>query len=134
MVQYIATLVGSLSGVQQVYIGAPESIGARVSAYVTLGDLTPQPKANQVASRNPQAMVTFVYKVAGAEQTAELIICDLVDALTTAVYADRTLGGTSQSAEMDMGLNNQPAYMATASGEFRRYVVLITGLQTASTP
>lgn len=134
MLQYIQTLVAGLSGLQQTYVGAPESIAARVSAFVTIGDLTPYPKANQLAQRNPEVMVTFVYRVAGAEQTAELIVCSLVDELTTAVYADRTLGGTSQTAELNMGINREPAYMAIAGSEFRRYVVLITGQQTASTP
>lgn len=134
MLQQVATLVAGLAGVQHVYIGVPEAIDSRVSAYVTLGDLTPQPKANQLAYRNPEVMVTFAYRVAGAEQTAELLICDLVDELTAAIYADRTLAGTSQSAEMTMSLNNQPQYMAVAGSEFRRYMVVITGLQTATTP
>ena len=57
-----------------------------------------------------------------------------MDGPTAAVYAGRTLAGTSQSAEMTMSLNNQPQYMAVAGSEFRRYMVVITGLQTATTP
>lgn len=134
MLQRVSTIVQGLAGLQQGYIGVPESIGARVSAYVTIGDLTPQPQATQVAKRNPGVLVTFVYRVAGAEQTAELLICALVDELTVEIYADRTLNGTSQNATMDMSMNSQPAYVAVAGSEFRRYLVLITGLQTASTP
>lgn len=134
MLQYIQTLVAGLSGLQQTYIGAPESIATRVNAFVTIGDTTPRPKANQLAQRNPEVMVTFAYRVAGAEQNAELTVCSLVDELTMAVYADRTLGGTSQSAELNMGINREPAYMDIGASEVRRYVVLITGLQTASTP
>jgi hypothetical protein len=134
MLQYVATLVGALPGIQQTYIGVPEAIDSRVSAYITIGDLTPRPHANQVARRNPVVMVTFVYRVEGSEQTAELLVCDLVDALTAVVFADRTLSGTSQDAVMDMSLNTQPAYMAVAGSEYRRYIVLISGLQTTSTP
>lgn len=134
MLQYVATLVTNLTGIQQVFIGVPESIGARVSAYATLGDLTPRRKANQLAYRDPRVLVTFAYRVQGAEQTAELAIGNLVDELTAAIYADESLGGTSQAAEMDMSMNDQPAYMAVAGTEFRRYLVLITGRQTATVP
>jgi hypothetical protein len=134
MLQYVATLVGGLAGMQATYIGVPESISSRVSAYVTLGDLTPRPFATQVAQREPQVMVTFAYRVAGAEQSAELTIADMVDELTAAIYADRSLGGTSQNAVLSMSMNSNPAYMAVAGAEFRAYYVLITGLQTASTP
>jgi len=134
MLQAVNGLVAGLAGLQQTYIGVPEAIDSRVSAYVTIGNLTPMPKANQLAYRDPQVVVTFAYRVAGAEQTAELLICDLVDELTAAVYADRTLGGSSQSATMDMTANTTPAYMAVAGSEFRRFVVIITGLQTSTTP
>jgi len=134
LLQYVATLVSGLAGLQQTYIGAPESIASRVSAYVTLGDLTPSPHATQVARREPQIVVAFAYRVAGAEQSAELMIADLVDELTAAVYADRSLGGTSQNAVLDMSKNVQPAYMAVAGAEFRVYYTVITGLQTTSTP
>lgn len=134
MLNAVAGIVTGLTGLQQVYIGVPEAIESRVSAYITIGDLTPAPKANQLAYRDPQVVVTLVYRVAGAEQTAELLICDLVDELTAAVYADRTLGGSSQSATMDMSMNTTPAYMAVAGSEFRRFMVVITGLQTSTTP
>jgi hypothetical protein len=134
MLQYVATLVGTLPGLQQVYIGVPESIESKVSAYVTIGDLTPRPFATQVAQRDPDVMVTFAYRVVGAEQTAELLICDLVDALTAAIYADRSLGGTSQNATLSMVANREPRYMAVAGAEFRSYVAVVSGLQTTSTP
>jgi hypothetical protein len=134
MLQAVATMVAGLAGLQQNYIGVPEALDAQVTAYVTLGDFTPRPQATQVARREAHIMVTFAYRVAGAEQTAEFMIADLVDELTAAVYADRSLGGTSQTAEMDMSMNMSPAYMAVAGSEFRRYVVLIKGLQTTSTP
>lgn len=134
MLQQVATIVSGLTGLQQEYIGAPEAIDARVAAYVTLGDATPRPRANQVAIREPEIMVTFVYRVAGSEQTAELLIASLVDELSAAIFADRTLAGTSDDAVMDMTMNRQPAYMAIAGAEFRRYIVVITGKQTTSTP
>lgn len=135
MLQYVQALVAGLSGMQQSSIGAPESQAARVSAYATLGDLTPRPKANQLAYRNPEVLVMLTYRVASAEQSAELLIGQLVDELTAAVYADRTLGGTVQSCEMDMSDNHRnPPYVEIGAEEVRGYVVRITGLQTATTP
>lgn len=134
MLQYVAGLVAGLSGIQQASIGVPEALDSRVSSFVTIGDLTPVSQPTQQARREPQVLVTFAYRVGGDESAAELLICDLVDELTAAVYADRSLGGTSQSALLDMRMNAQPTYMSVAGSEFRRYAVLITGLQTTAAP
>lgn len=134
MLQYVNTMVQALPSLQHSYIGVSEAIDSKVNAWVTLGDCTPSPQATQTARREPEVLVTFVYRVAGDQQTAELGIASLVDEITSAVYADRSLGGTSQNAVMDMSLNRDPAYMNVAVAETRRYIVIIRGLQTKNTP
>ncbi|GAC1326392.1 MAG: hypothetical protein NVSMB2_25480 [Chloroflexota bacterium] len=134
MLSYVNSVVSNLTALQQSYIGVPEAIESQVSAYVTLGATTPYMKANQLAQREPHILVTFAYRVEGSESTAELLICDLVDALTSVIYADRTLGGTTHTVEMDMSMNANPAYMAVAGSEFRRYIVLLKGSQQQSVP
>lgn len=134
MLQYVNTMVQGLPTLQQSYIGVSEAIAAKVNAWVTLGDCTPSPQATQTAERKPEVVVTFVYRVAGDQQTAELGVAALVDELTAAVYLDRSLGGTSQNATLDMSLNRDPAYMNVSVAEVRRYIVIIRGLQTTNTP
>jgi hypothetical protein len=134
MLQYVNTMVQALPTLQQSYIGVSEAIAAKVNAWVTLGDCTPSPQATQTVRREPEVVVTFVYRVAGDQQAAELGICALVDELTAAIYADRSLGGTSQNATLDMSLNRDPAYMNVSVAEVRRYIAIVRGLQTTNTP
>lgn len=134
ILQYVNTMVQGLPSLQKSGLGVTESIAAKANAWVTLGDCTPSPQATQTARREPEVMVTLAIRVSGDEAAAELLVARVVDELTVAVYADRSLGGTSQNAIMDMSLNRDPAYMAVAVSEVRRYIVVIRGLQTMNTP
>lgn len=130
----LVTLVTGLVGVQAVYKGVPESISHRVSAYVTLGGQRPYDKAAGLRGREMSYRISFVYRVAGAEATAEDAVADLIDALEAALYADRTLGGTVESLEASFSAADEPRYVPVAGQEFREYPVLVAVKQTRNYP
>lgn len=134
MLQYVNSMVQGLPSMQASGIGVTEAIAARVAAWVTLGPCETSPQATQTAKFEPEVMVTLMYRVSGDQQMAELGVGVLVKELIMAVYADRSLGGTSQNAVMDTRLNRDPAYMNVSVAEVRRYIVIIRGLQTMNTP
>jgi hypothetical protein len=129
----LAALLTGLSGVQAVHTGVPESLGARVSAYVTLAAQRVQDKAaSGLLQREADYFVGIGYRVAGAEATAEADLAALLDAFIAAVYADRTLSGTVASAGLDLTLANSPQYQAVAGVEFRVYPVIVHTTQRAT--
>jgi hypothetical protein len=130
MLTKVQTIVTGIAGVQQVYVGVPESIGVRVAAYITLGPATPDPKTTGVQYRvEPQVMVTFAYRVAGAEAGAEVKLAQLVKAFTLALLADRTMGGVTSDLHIDTAGAGLPRYTAVAGSEFREWPMTIIGSQ-----
>lgn len=134
MLQCVNMMVQNLPTMQQSGIGVTEAIATKIAAWVTLGPCPTSPQATQTARFEPEVMVTLIYRVSGDQQSAELGVAALVKELILAVYADRTLGGTSQDAVMDTSLNRDPAYMNVSVAEMRRYIMIIRGLQTMNTP
>ena len=130
----LETIVSGLAGVQATYIGVPQSLGNAVCAYITLGGQRPFDKAGGLRQREMQYRVVFAYRVAGDVATAEETIADLLDALETALYADRTLGGTVESLEADFSAASEPRYVATAGMEFREYPVAVIVKQSRNYP
>lgn len=126
----LKTIVSGLTGVQAVYVGVPLSLSHKVCAYITLGGQRPFDKAGGLRQREQRYRITFAYRVAGAEATAEGTIADLLDALEAALYVDRTLGGTVQSLEADFSAADDPQYADFAAQEFRRYPVVVTVKQS----
>jgi hypothetical protein len=84
------SLVAGLAGVQSVKDGVPESLANQVCAYITLGGQRVFDKAGGLASADCNYRVTFGYRVAGAEASAEATLAAVIDAFKTAFLAART--------------------------------------------
>lgn len=125
----IKTKLLALSGMGSVQIGVPESVGPRVSAYITMGSMPSVRKTTEVVRREARYFVNMAYRVDGAETTAETTLMGLADAFLSALYADLTLGGTCKSIEIDTGLADTPDYQLRAGKEYREYPFIITAAQ-----
>ncbi len=129
--QLLSVLQG-LSGIGATQIGAPESVGPRVAAYVTMGSQATGRKATGVTQREGRFFVLFVYRVDGAEATAETTLMILVDAFLAALHADLTLAGTVLSLEANSQAADEPEYQLRAGKEYREYPVIVTVTQQGS--
>lgn len=129
--QLVAVLQG-LSGIGAVQIGAPESVGPRVAAYVTLGSQTTSRKTSGTMLRETRFFCMFAYRVDQAEATAETTLMGLVDAFLTALNADLTLGGTVNSLEASSQGADEPDYQLRSGKEYREYPVIVTVVQRDS--
>lgn len=127
--EYIVAMVDAIPNLTKVYRGVPASIDMGSVAYVALlGQAVPE-RAQGVLRRRARYMVTFAYKVAGAEDVAEARLAGHADALIVAYYADRTLGGTCDSSEIDLSIPDAPDYRALAGQEYRMFPIVITAIQ-----
>lgn len=122
----IVTILEGLAGMGVVQIGAPESVGPRVSAYVSMGSQRVMKKAAGVVGREARIFVQLAYRVDGAETTAETTLMGLVDDLIDALNADVTLGGVVSGSEIDTGMADEPDYQLRAGKEYREYPVVVT--------
>jgi len=129
---YLYSLLAGLTGMQQVYKGPPESFSTQVAAYVALAGQHVADKMTHTLQREANYFIGFVYRVDQAQDTAELTVAGLLDAFITAFFADRTLGGTALSAQLDLSLANEPRYEVIAGQEFRVYPVRVTVRQMQS--
>lgn len=123
--QLLAVLNG-LSGMGAAQIGAPESIGPRVSAYVTMGGFSAPLHATGVWQREQRFTVMFAYRVDGAETTAETTLMSLVDAFCVALAADFSLSGSVKSILVDSSAADEPDYQLHAGKEYREYPLSVT--------
>lgn len=129
--QLVAVLQG-LSGMGAVQIGAPESVGPRVVAYVTMGSQTTTRQVIGVVNRDTRFMCMFAYRLDGAETTAETTLMGLVDAFLNALHADLTLAGTVKSLEANSAAADEPDYQLRAGKEYREYPVVVEVKQRGS--
>ncbi|MBA2388666.1 MAG: hypothetical protein H0V67_00265 [Geodermatophilaceae bacterium] len=129
----IVTVLTGIAGIQQVYTGVPESPTNRVSAYVTIGRIRLGDAAvGGLARHDVEYAVTFVYRVAGAEATAETTLAAVVPAFITAMLAERRtrLNGTVVSMGLpDFSLAAEADYIVVAGQEYRRLPCLIPVVQ-----
>lgn len=121
----VITIVQGLSGMGTVYKGVPESLSTRTSAYCCLAGQGPAQLTMGDKKRSIDILVTFGYRVAGVEGTAEDAVCDLVDLFIDAIETDETLGGLVYQARLDFGMASSPEYQAVAGQEYRRYPVIV---------
>lgn len=121
----LVTVLQGLDGMGAVQIGAPESVGPRVSAYVTLGSQTIGRKVTGIVQRESRFFCMLAYRVDGAEAMAETTLMSLVDAFLNALYADLTLGGTVASLEANSQAADEPDYQLRAGKEYREYPVVV---------
>ena len=125
----LVTILDGIAAIQQVYTGAPESIGPRLSAYVTAGSQVIADKVTRVLQREARYFIGLAYAVEGNEGTAETALAAALDALITAVYADRTLAGTVYDARLDFALADTPEYQVFAGMETRVFPVVVITTQ-----
>ncbi len=130
----LKTLVEGLPGIGTVYIGVPESLSTRVCAYITMGGQeTDDKRGGGLVECRPRYRVTFGYRVAGAEATAEIALADIVDAFKTAFYADRKDPTTVLRGQgLDLSAGEAPQYQTIAGMEFREYPVVVIAKQEAN--
>jgi len=122
----LKTILEGLTGMGTVAVGAPEAIGTRTGAYVTLGSQTTVREATSVFRRTSRFFILFAYRVDGAEATAEAGLMALVDGFVTAIYSDLTLNGTALTAAVDSSAADAPDYQMRAGKEFREYPVIVS--------
>lgn len=123
--QQLVTILDAIPAIQQIYTGAPESVGPRLAAYVAAASQTIADKATNVLQREQRYFIGLTYAVEGSEGTAEEALADALDALITAVYNDRTLAGAVYDARLDFALADQPTYQVAAGLEVRVYPVMV---------
>jgi hypothetical protein len=121
----ITSMLDAIAGTQATYKGIPESIAAKVTASVSVGDRQPVDKATGYHESGVNFFIEFAYRVAGNEGTAEDTVADWVDAFTDAWLADRTLGGMVRVSSLDFSLAREPQYRPTAGAEFRVYPLVV---------
>ena len=125
----LVTLLGGVTGVNLARKGVPESQSVFLEADVTLGGHTIGRKAQGLTYRDQRYLVTFSYRLAGAESTAEDALMVAVDDFLEALNADLTLAGTCQGVEIDASSADSPDYQPRAGREFREYPLVIIARQ-----
>jgi hypothetical protein len=120
--------------VQQVYVGVPGHVDAKVCAYLNIGSQRLIDKANALQQRELRLICTFVYAIDGNVAEAEEEMAEIIDAFLPLIFAERTNPGSAlQSlASVDMALVDEASYEDIAAEEFRRYPVAITVIQQAN--
>ncbi len=132
---YLVTLLTQLSGptgtlLQSVEIGAPANLQDQISAYVALGEQQVKDFSLRVMSRDAAYYIAFGYRVGASQTPAELSLATILDAFVTAIFADRTLGGTvAGDTLVDLSLTKTPTYQKVAQQEYRTYACLVNTRQ-----
>lgn len=124
--------LAALSGMGVSQIGAPESVGPRVSAYVTLGSQSVSRIAGGLVQRESRFFCMFAYRLDGAEATAETTLAAAVDAFMQAIQDDLTLGDNVETTEVSSHAADEPDYQLRAGKEYREYPVMITATQRST--
>lgn len=106
-------------------VGVPASLTGSVTGFITIGPQPNASKTTQTFVRRPRYLIILGYFVQNAEEAAEDRIADLLDTITTQMYADRTLGGLVNSLSLDMSGADAPEYRVYAGRMYRLYPVVI---------
>ena len=126
----LVTILTGLDDMGSVQIGAPASIGTRVSAWVSLGSQRTLRKATGVVQRETRYLCMLVYRVDNTnESTAETTLMALVDDFMDALHADLTLGGTVLALEAHSLAADEPDYQLRAGKEYREYPIVVVTTQ-----
>lgn len=128
----LLSVLQDLEALDSSQIGAPEDVGTRVAAYVTMGSHSKVPKTTGTTRRETRFMVMFLYRVGSNETAAELALMGVVDDFMAALDADRTLGGVVKALEAESQLADEPSYVLRAGQEYREYPVLVMVTQYAT--
>lgn len=126
ILQALKALVEGLGSEWSVSIGQPENLPRQRTAWV---ELAAQPVMDRAVGglmqRDGEYLIVIAYRVRGGESTAELALAGIVDELTRAFYADRTLGGVGTNGSLDFGLAGTGDYQPIVGQEWRVYPVLV---------
>lgn len=125
----LLAVLNGLSGMGAAQIGAPESVGPRVGSYVTIGGQQLTRKTAGIMQRETRFLCMFLYRVDGAETTAETTLMNLVDAFFNALHADLTLNGAVTRLEASAAAADEPEYQLRSGKEFREYPISIVVTQ-----
>jgi hypothetical protein len=132
----VVALLTGLEGMQSVTKGVPETLGTRVSAYVTMGRQAPRDKATgRLLTKDGRIRVVFGYRVSKEEASAEADLTAMVDRFHVAFYAAKktNLGGTVTSLrDLDDSAADLADYEMVRGQEYRRYPVDILFTQEAN--
>ena len=121
---HATAMVAPYSGM--VYLGVPESLGARVTIYITAGGQNLVAKATGgFMQKEGRFVVHLAYRVRGAEQDAERQICRLIDDLYRRIARDPTLGGVVSRCEIDTATTIEATYAIAAGPEYRILPIVI---------
>lgn len=139
----LAALVSTIPAIEDVQIGAPESLSARITAWLTVGDLQDVgPRATSVYELPINLIVWFGYVVEGSEQAAEAMLADWISELVRRMIQNRFQSVTGNSVTVTRNLNgavdrmNLPSpaagpadYAMMAGQEARTFPVAIRVIQ-----
>ncbi|HXI16801.1 MAG TPA: hypothetical protein VNM48_10535 [Chloroflexota bacterium] len=137
----LITVLGGLatSPAVTVITGVPESLPARVSAYITLGPIIPLRGSLGLQKSRVEYLVTFAYRVAGNEGAAEDAILTIVPLFMAALLEERKtrLAGTvvslgednAEGAPVVFSRASSPEYFPLAGQEFRLYPGIVPTIQ-----
>lgn len=125
----VEDVLETLTDITDVQIGAPQSIGPRISAWLTVGGHQMVRKATAVTQRETRIYVLFCYRVDGAESDTETALAEIVDDFLAALYDDLTLGGVVFDLRVDSTAADEPDYQLRAGKEYREYPVIVTVVQ-----
>ena len=128
----LVTILSGLPGMGAVQIGAPVNVGPQVSAYVTLGGQTVTRKTTGTTRRRSRFFCLLVYRLDGAETTAETTLMNLADAFMDALHSDATLGGTVLDLEATSAAADEPDYQVRGGKEYREYPIIVTVTQAGT--
>jgi hypothetical protein len=125
----LVAMLEATTGVQTVYMGVPESMSHRLSAFVAVAGMVIYDKQTANLQRDIRYVVGLGYRVSGAEETAEEALADALDAFTIDFYADRKLNNTVLTARLGEVGADMPLYSLIAGQEYRLLQVVIVATQ-----
>jgi hypothetical protein len=123
-------MLDGIVGIQETFIGIPETYFTRVTASVSVGAREPAYRAAGFHQTTVSYYVEFAYLVEGAEADAEQTLTDWLDGLEDVWLADRantggTLNGLVSSWDLDFTLQADPRFRRQAGDEVRLAPVLV---------
>lgn len=144
----LGQLAKTIPGIEDVKVGAPESLLTRTSIYVTFGRDTTEVRSTQLYRRSLDLVVIAGYVVQGAEADAELLVGVVGDELVGRVLSNRIgavsgtyqggsinvtpmLGGTVESMDQPVQVET-PEYVVFAGQEARIKAWVVTVYQSES--
>jgi hypothetical protein len=135
----MAALVTTITGVEAVQIGAPESLSVRIAVWITIGDPgVIEPREIGIYELPLNIVVWMGYVVEGSEQAAEAQLADYITGLVRAVIQNRmgTVGGVTRNLNGSVDRMELPSaaagtadYTLMAGAETRTFPLAIRVIQ-----